>query len=161
MKVFPFAIVFLHIKMLTSFGKKNANAEAQDLRVFFLYLLFDVGTCEALILLVKKNLASSPQMNRKYAVLHPNLIKPIPLSIPLEFSPATSLIYGIRKNVCNPAFRCLDEFWGTQYKTDMEKLEGPQQRVTRMVRTGAFDLWEEAEEAGLDHLREGKGSGDS
>lgn len=78
MNVFPFAIVFLHIKMLTSFGKKNANAEAQDLRVFFFYLLFDVGTCEALILLVKKNLASSPQMNRKYAVLHPNLIKPIP-----------------------------------------------------------------------------------
>lgn len=83
--MFLFAvIVFPHIKMLSSFGEKkageNPTAEAQNLRGFFLCLFFDVGTCEALILipLIRKHLASSPQTNRKDAILHSNPIKPTP-----------------------------------------------------------------------------------
>lgn len=74
--------------MLSSFGEKkareNPTAESQNLRGFFLCLFFDVGACEALILipLVRKNLASSPQMNRKDAIC---------TAIPLNPHPSPSL----------------------------------------------------------------------
>lgn len=59
----------------------------------------------------------------------------------------------------NPAFGCLVQFWGTQYEEDIDKLEGAQQRATRMARTEALVLWGEAGEDGLDHTGEGKAWG--
>lgn len=121
-------------------------------------LVFGVGTWEALILLplVRKNLASIPHMNGKYAILHSNLIKLIPQPIPLKFSSDAPLVYWDRNNICNPAFGCLVRFWATQSK-ETWKNWGKFSRRSSGWSGQTFDLWTEAEESGFDQPREGKG----
>lgn len=103
---FPLSLihVFLIIIFLTLLWKESKrlfhcwSVESQGVLSL---LVFDIDTWEALILitLVRKSLASSPQMNRKYAALHSNLIKPIPQPIPLKFSSDEPLIYWVKDNI--------------------------------------------------------------
>lgn len=55
-----------------------------------------------------------------------------------------------------PHLGCCIWFWAPQYKGDMGKLEGAQQRATKMVGSAVLALWEETGEYGLNYPGEGK-----